>query len=162
VTVGVDAILAKADVARRSLYQHFGGKDRLIAEVLRSAAERDIERYASFFDAAGDDPRRRLLAVFDAVEAVVSSEGYRGCRYLAADLALPDRDHPAHIETRAHWARLHRLLERELDKLEHPGAAEAADRLMILIQGALATAATRPGTRPTRIVRAMAEAVIDG
>jgi AcrR family transcriptional regulator len=34
--VGVDAILAKADVARRSLYEHFGGKDGLLIEVSES------------------------------------------------------------------------------------------------------------------------------
>src|SRR6266498_856390 len=43
--VGVDAILQQADVARRSLYQHFGGKDGLIAEVIRASAAEEEARY---------------------------------------------------------------------------------------------------------------------
>jgi AcrR family transcriptional regulator len=52
-------------VARRSLYEHFGGKDGLIAEVLRRAAAEDEGRYRAVMAAAGDDPRQRLLAIFD-------------------------------------------------------------------------------------------------
>lgn len=40
-TVGVDALLKEADVARRSLYEHFGGKDGLLAEVIRTSAAED-------------------------------------------------------------------------------------------------------------------------
>ncbi|MFD8637974.1 TetR/AcrR family transcriptional regulator [Streptomyces sp. NPDC059656] len=41
VGVGVDALLKAAGVARRSLYEHFGGKDGLIAEVLRRSTAED-------------------------------------------------------------------------------------------------------------------------
>lgn len=40
--VGVEALLKEANVARRSLYEHFGGKDGLVTEVLRRASEEDI------------------------------------------------------------------------------------------------------------------------
>ena len=40
--VGVDALLKEANVARRSLYEHFGGKDGLIEAVIRRASEQDI------------------------------------------------------------------------------------------------------------------------
>src|SRR5262249_50421155 len=57
VKVGVDAILTAASVARRSLYEHFGGKDGLVAEVLRRSAAEDEDRYRQVMQAAGDDPR---------------------------------------------------------------------------------------------------------
>ncbi|MFD0351393.1 TetR/AcrR family transcriptional regulator [Kitasatospora aburaviensis] len=58
VGVGVDALLKAADVARRSLYEHFGGKDGLIAEVLRRSAEADEAAYVRTMAAAGEDPGR--------------------------------------------------------------------------------------------------------
>ena len=79
VNVGVDALLSAANVARRSLYEHFGGKDGLIAEVLRRAA--------------ADDPRQRLLASSTCSNQVVSTPDFRGCRYLA-DLALAEQAIP--------------------------------------------------------------------
>ncbi len=161
VGVGVDAILAKADVARRSLYQHFGGKDGLITEVIRTAAARDEEGYRRALDEGGADPRARLLNVFDSLDRTISTPGFHGCRYLAADLALVDPGHPAHAETAAYRARLRAMLGDELTALGHPDPDRASDDLLFLIEGALVAGATRPEGHPARIARAMAERVLD-
>jgi AcrR family transcriptional regulator len=160
--VGVDALLKAANVARRSLYEHFGGKDGLIAEVLRRSTAEDEARYRRAMQAAGDDPRDRLLAVFDRLAEAVAEPDFRGCRYLAADLALADPGHPAHAITRGYRERVHELLERELRELRHPRPAHAADQLLLLIDGALAAAATRPDTHPCAGARELAEQILDG
>lgn len=160
VGVGVDALLKAANVARRSLYEHFGGKDGLITEVLRLTAAEDETAYEQTMRAAGDDPRRRLLAIFDWLDEVIAEPDFRGCRYLAAELALADPDHPGHAVTRHYRERLHGLLERELRELDHPQAAHAADQLLLLIDGALAVGATRPETHPAAAARQLAEQVI--
>jgi len=159
--VGVDAILKEADVARRSLYQHFGGKDGLLVEVIRVTSAEDEQAYRAALEAGGSDPRKRILSAFDAVCEAVSTPGFRGCRYIAADLALTDPDHPVHAETRAHREWLHGMFETELTSLGHPQAANAADELLFLIEGALVSGATRPGTNPGQIARRLAEHVID-
>lgn len=156
-TIGVDALLKAANVARRSLYEHFGGKDGLIAEVLRRSAAEDEARYRAVLAAAGDDPRERLLAIFDELDNVIREPDFRGCRYLAADLALANDTHPAHAVTREYRERIHQLLEREVEQLGHPRPAEAADQLLLLIEGTLATGATRPGARPAKAARELAE-----
>jgi len=161
VAVGVDAILQDAGVARRSLYQHFGGKDGLIAQTLRSTADIDEQRYRAALDSGGEDPRQRLLAVFDALEQTTSSKRFRGCRYAAADLALTDPDHPAHLETRAYKQRLHALFASELQALGHPTPDRAADQLLLLIDGVLIDAVTRPETHPAKAARELAEQVLD-
>ena len=94
VNVGVDAILEHANVARRSLYQHFGGKDELIAATLRASAEADEHRYRAALDSGGEDSRKRLLAVFDTLDRTTSSNDFRGCRYTAAELSYPSRSTP--------------------------------------------------------------------
>ncbi|MGW7190839.1 TetR/AcrR family transcriptional regulator, partial [Streptomyces sp. NPDC054838] len=120
VGVGVDALLKAAGVARRSLYEHFGGKDGLVAEVLRRSTAEDAEQYRATMDAAGDDPRARLLAVFDRLGHVAAAPDFHGCRYLAADLALIDQEHPGHEVTRAYRRTLHGLFAAELTALGHP------------------------------------------
>lgn len=160
VGVGVDALLRSANVARRSLYEHFGGKDGLIAEVLRRSAAEDEAAYEQTMRAAGDDPRERLLAVFDKLATVVTEPDFRGCRYLAADLALADPAHPGHAVTRQYRERVGRLLAGELVRLGHPRPAHAADQLMLLIDGALAAGATRPDTDPVLSARELAEQLL--
>jgi AcrR family transcriptional regulator len=158
--VGVDAILKEAKVARRSLYEHFGGKDGLIAEMLRMTTAEDEALYDQVMQAAGDDPRARLLAIFDMLARVIEEPDFRGCRYLSADLALTDPDHPAHGITRRHREHLHELLADELVKLGHHQPAAAADQLLLLMDGTLAAGATRPDTNPARLGRQLAEQVI--
>ncbi|MBB5800896.1 AcrR family transcriptional regulator [Saccharothrix ecbatanensis] len=160
-TIGVDALLKAANVARRSLYEHFGGKDGLIAEVLRRSAAEDEADYRAVFAAAGDDPRERLLAVFDRLGAVVSTPDFRGCRYLAADLALADSAHPAHAVTREYRERIRQLLDHEVRRLGHPDPGRATDQLQLLIEGVLAIGATRPGAKHAESARELAKQVLD-
>ena len=128
VGVGVDAILGEADVARRSLYEHFGGKDGLIVAVLRRAAEEDL----AWYDAAlgdGAEPRDRLLGLFDRLDELTSSADFRGCRYFATDLALAEPE-------------------------------RAAERLHLLIEGALVMGATQDGQHPALAARDLAAVVL--
>ncbi|GAB3413007.1 TetR/AcrR family transcriptional regulator [Flindersiella endophytica] len=160
VGVGVDAILKEANVARRSLYEHFGGKDGLITEVLRLTTEEDEALFHQTMDAAGDDPRTRLLAIFDLLGTVIQGPDFRGCRYLSVDLALTDPGHPAHAVTHEYREHVHKLLEDELVKLGHPQPASAADQLLLLIDGTLAAGVTRPGIEPARLARQLADQTI--
>jgi hypothetical protein len=109
---------------------------------------------------AGDDPRARLLAIFDMLATVIKDPDFRGCRYLSADLALADPDHPAHAVTREYRDHLHKLLEDELTTLGHHEPAVAANQLLLLIDGLLATGATRSDTNPGQLARQLAEQVI--
>jgi AcrR family transcriptional regulator len=158
VNVGVDAILQRADVARRSLYQHFGGKDGLIATMLHET--RNEYRYRETMDAAGDDPRERLLAVFDELDSVVSRPQFRGCRFTAAELSLPDDQHPAHVEIRQYKDRLHEMFVAELSKLGHPDPAFGANQLLVLVDGVMAHAVTRADVHPALAAKAMAAMVV--
>ncbi|MFC0038957.1 TetR family transcriptional regulator [Actinomadura rayongensis] len=159
VHVGVDAILKQADVARRSLYQHFGGKDGLIVEVLRSADP--VARYRTAMDAAGDEPRARVLAVFDELDRVTTKPDFHGCRFTAAELALADPGHPAHKEVRATKWRIHELFAGELTRHGHPDPDAGANQLAVLVDGVLAQGVTRPEEHPALAARALAETVLD-
>jgi AcrR family transcriptional regulator len=160
VDVGVDALLQEAQVARRSLYEHFGGKDGLVAAVLQRAAEEDLAWYEAAL-AVHTEPRDRLLGLFDQLDELVASDDFRGCRYFASDLALADPDHPAHAETERFRRRLRAVLVRELESLGHPEPQRAADQLHLLIEGTLVMGATQGDRHPARVARALAAGVLD-
>ena len=159
--IGVDAILKEAQVARRSLYEHFGGKDGLLLEVIRQAATEDAEWMRATLDAGGRDPRKRLLGIFDALDRVVTQPDFRGCRYLGADLGLADVDHPIHQETSAYRRRVRAMIENELADLGHPSPQRGAEQLQLLIEGVLATGAASTIAHPGRVARTLAESVLD-
>jgi AcrR family transcriptional regulator len=157
--VGVDALLGEAKVARRSLYEHFGDKDSLIAAVLRRASEEDLAWYEEALAGAAD-PRERLLGLFDRLDELVSGADFRGCRYLATDLAFADPGHPAHAETDAFRRRLRAVLVRELEALGHERPERAAEQLHLLIEGTLVMGATQDGHHPASAARDLAALVL--
>ncbi|MGH9261084.1 MAG: TetR/AcrR family transcriptional regulator, partial [Acidimicrobiales bacterium] len=76
--VGVDLIVARAAVAKTTLYRHFPSKDDLIVSYL----ERANEQFWAWFDASVDPAapaRDQLVAVFDAVETLGTSPACLGC-----------------------------------------------------------------------------------
>lgn len=59
---GMDQLCAAAEVSKRTAYQHFTGKDELVAEYLRRF---DPSVLSGVFDRTDLTPRERLLAAFD-------------------------------------------------------------------------------------------------
>jgi AcrR family transcriptional regulator len=83
---GMDQLCAVAGVSKRTLYQHFAGKDELIAEYLRRF---DPDILPEVFDSTDLTPRDRLLAVFD-IHAPL-------CPFIAAAVEIQDPGHAARV-----------------------------------------------------------------
>jgi AcrR family transcriptional regulator len=81
---GMDQLCAAARVSKGTVYQHFAGKDELVAEYLRRV---DPDVMPAVFDRTDLTPRERLLAVFEAVTGL--------CPFIAAAVEIPDPQHPA-------------------------------------------------------------------
>lgn len=157
--VGVDALLKEANVARRSLYEHFGDKDGLITAVLHRAADEDLAWYETAL-AGSTDPRARLLQLFDRLDELTATPDFRGCRYFATDLAFADPGHPAHAETESFRRRLRALLVREVKALGHAHPDQAAEQLHLLIEGTLVMGASHDTPHPGRAARTLAVAIL--
>src|ERR1700761_1059187 len=88
-STGMDQLCAEAQVSKRTLYQHFGGKDELIAEHLRRF---DPEVLPEVFDRTDLTPRERLLAAFDIHGPL--------CPFIAAAVEISDPGNPARVLAR--------------------------------------------------------------
>jgi AcrR family transcriptional regulator len=157
-SVGVDAIISKADVARMSFYRHFKSKEGLVVACLmrRDAAirawfEAEVERLAP-------NPKARPLAVFDALAKRFATEHYRGCGFINTMSEIPDRADAAHRSAAQHK---HRFQDYLAGLLRAAGLAEAhAPDLMLLFDGAT-VAAVRTGTdAPAFSAKRMAAALL--
>ena len=141
--VGVDAIIAKADVARMSFYRHFQSKERLVI----ACVERRDEHIRAWFETQvarlAPDALDRPLAVFDALARRMSAERYRGCGFLNTMAEMPDRADAAHRAAATHKTRFREYFARLLREAEF-GEQHATD-LMQLFDGAVVTA-VREGT----------------
>ncbi|MGC4940219.1 TetR/AcrR family transcriptional regulator [Kribbella sp. DT2] len=135
--VGVDAIADAAEVTKKTLYDRFGSKDRLIAAYL----ERRNRQWHAFLDdqlaeRKPTGPEEVILALFAALSDWME-ESQRGCGFINASVELAAPDHPAMavIVGQKQWMRAEFVAQAELAGLDQ--VDELADRLLLLHEGAL-------------------------
>jgi AcrR family transcriptional regulator len=87
-TVGIDRIIERAGVAKASLYNLFGSKEELVAAYLASRHDFTTDRIARAI-ASVDDPRKKILAVFDAQAEQYLQRDFHGCAFIAASTEAP-------------------------------------------------------------------------
>jgi AcrR family transcriptional regulator len=87
-TVGIDRIIERAGVAKASLYNLFGSKEEPVAAYLASRHERTTSRLTEAIDKV-DDPRQKILAVFDAQAKQYQEPDFHGCAFIAASTEAP-------------------------------------------------------------------------
>jgi AcrR family transcriptional regulator len=87
-TVGVDRIIEHAGVSRASFYNNFDSKEHLIHTYLMGRHEGTVTRLSDA-TAEHDDPRQRILAVFDAQAALFRQPDFNGCAFIAASTEAP-------------------------------------------------------------------------
>jgi AcrR family transcriptional regulator len=124
---GVDQLCAAAEVSKRTLYQHFTGKDELITEHLRRF---DPDVAPEVFDRTDLTPRQRLLAAFDLHSPL--------CPFIAAAVEIPDPAHPARLLARDYKKA---FAERLTDTARAAGATNPellGEQLALLLDGASA------------------------
>jgi len=159
--VGVNRIIAEAQVAPMTLYRQFGSKDGLVAATLEQWGTGWLHLLAEALDRRGDDPQDRFEGLWDALEEWFSSDGFRGSYIANAATELrSEPDHPAHAIIAAHRRALRQLLE---DLAKMAGAYDAAvlaAQLQVLIDGATAAAAVDRDPAAAHGARALASAAI--
>ncbi|MEZ6047609.1 MAG: TetR/AcrR family transcriptional regulator [Planctomycetaceae bacterium] len=82
--VGIDRIIAEANVAKMTLYNHFASKDELILAVLKYREEEFdafLDKTMTTYQSKGET---RLEALFSALREWFESENFRGCSFINA------------------------------------------------------------------------------
>ncbi len=133
---GVDAVVAAAGVSKPTLYAHFRSKSELVAAVLERRHSRRQASLQAWVTARTDDPRQRLLAVFDWLAEFWAGEGRRGCAFLNAAAEIPDPADPAREVIRRHkrWTRDYLARLGEQAGLRDPD--RVGSQLLLLMDGA--------------------------
>jgi AcrR family transcriptional regulator len=136
-SVGVDAIAARAEVTKKTLYYHFSSKDDLIAAYLDQRDPPNLAAFRRWLDAARGRLPERIEAVFACMAQAARHPRWKGCGFLRTTAELAGQPgHPARRIGAAHKKRVEQWLEDAL-RAEGLAAPEAlARQIAILIDGA--------------------------
>jgi AcrR family transcriptional regulator len=140
--VGVDAIIERSGVARQTMYRHFGSKQDLVLAFL--ARREELWTYgwlAAEVRRRTDDPRERLLTIFDVFDEWFRRDDFEGCSFINVMLEHPDPTDALNRAGVAYLAGIRAFLE---DLARQAGIADAegfARQWHILMKGSIVAAA---------------------
>ncbi|MFW0783649.1 helix-turn-helix domain-containing protein [Gordonia sp. CPCC 206044] len=159
--VGVEAIAARAGVTKRTLYDRFGSKDRLVVEYLHARDVTWREYLTDHLTGVPDDPRARLAAVFDATREWAAERNPKGCSMINAYAEISDPDHPAYpiIVGQKRWM-LELFAGIAADAVAR-NPRQLGERLLMVHDGALVTAGMGVVPDAYEQARAMALMLLD-
>jgi AcrR family transcriptional regulator len=126
-STGIDQLCAAAEVSKRTLYDHFAGKDELIAECLRRF---DPDVLPEVFDCTDITPRERLLAAFDVHSPL--------CPFIAAAVEIADSSHPARVYARDYKQAFAARLTETAREAGASDPEQLGEQLALLLDGASA------------------------
>ncbi|MFD4265390.1 TetR/AcrR family transcriptional regulator [Rhodococcus sp. NPDC058481] len=156
--VGMDAIRERSGVSLKRLYKLYPAKDRLVEAVLRRRDLMVREQLARFLEPI-DDPRDRVLAVFDYLDAWFRQDDFRGCTFINTFGELGGGNQAVADIAKANKAALLGTLRELVSDADLP--APLADQFVILANGAMATAAIAGSPLPARQARDAARVLLD-
>jgi len=132
---GIDTVIAKAGVAKGSMYHHFPSKEALIASYLDEEADAWLDRVTEL-DRPDASTADRVERLFLAVADQVDGGTFYGCPFTNAAIECPDM-----ADVQAAIARYRRVLRTHMKQIAGSSATDALiSRLIVLYDGALTTA----------------------
>lgn len=159
--VGTDEVIARAGVARATLYRHFATKNDLVLAVLQRREElwtRGLIEEQSC--RRGNTPEEQLLAIFDVMHDWFQlSDRYEGCSFINVLLELGP-DHPAGRACITHIDHVRDIVRRRAVAAGLTDVEDFASSWHILMKGAIVLAAVGDLDAALR-ARNMARALID-
>ena len=158
--VGIDTLLAEAQVAKMTLYNHFASKEELIVAVIEQLDQEVQTAVGEAVAAAGRSPAKRLAAVFGWLGTWFESDDFKGCAFIRALSEYPEPSHPIHQAAWRHKCALNSLLRNIATDAGARHPAELADALSLLVDGAILAAHATGSSRPAENAAAAAATLL--
>lgn len=137
--VSVDAVAAKAEVTKRTLYYHFASKDDLVAAYLETRDQPNLAVYRRWFGETEGDMAARIRGIFDNLARSARHPKWKGCGYLRTSAELANMPgHPAMKAGAAHKKNVEDWLAGLFEEDRLPEARKLARQVVLLLDGSFA------------------------
>ncbi|MFE9774719.1 TetR/AcrR family transcriptional regulator [Streptomyces sp. NPDC005931] len=155
--VGMDEVRSASGLSLKRLYQLFPAKELLVEAYLERRDARWRGRLAAHVDRF-EDPRRRVLAVFDWLGEWFAEPGFRGCAWINVHGELGATSPGVAAQVRAHKRAFREYLAGLVADAGLPDAL--AGQLFLLAEGAMVTAGVTRTAAPAAEAREAARLLL--
>ncbi|MFI9400866.1 TetR/AcrR family transcriptional regulator [Nocardia sp. NPDC052316] len=158
--VGVDEVIARANIAKATLYRHFRTKDELVLAVL---ARRELLWTFGLIEqrsrGLGSTAEERLLAIFDVLDDWFRTDGFEACTFINVLLEMGP-EHPAGRASIDHLDTIRSVVRSRAEEAGLRDPEDFARSWHILMKGSIVSA-TEGDRHAARRAQAMARNLID-
>ena len=159
--VGIEDVIAEADVAKATLYRHFGSKDDLVLAFMerreRLWTKEWVEAEAR---KRGDTPEEQLLAIFDLFDEWFRRDDFEGCSFINILLELNGDESAVRSASAGHLASIREILRTLAEEGGFREPDAFAHSWHILMKGSI-VAAGEGDRDAARRAKAMGRLLID-
>ncbi|MEU8899038.1 helix-turn-helix domain-containing protein [Nocardia sp. NPDC048505] len=139
--VGVDEVIARAGIAKATLYRHFRTKDDLVLAVL----ERREKLWTFGFlqrqsQLRGGNAEQRLLAIFDVFDEWFTTDGFETCTFINVLLEM-GAEHSTGRASIGHLATIRDLVRGRAEEAGFADPDDFARSWHLLMKGSIVSAA---------------------
>jgi AcrR family transcriptional regulator len=138
---GIDRILAEAQLAKMTLYNHFPSKDALIVATVQRRDAAFRAWFAPAVEARSAAPRDRLIGLFEVLGDWCRRPGFAGSYFDKAAAEFAGKDHPVRQAVMQHKSWLFGFIRAQCEQLGQGDPVALAAELFILFEGAVTAAA---------------------
>jgi AcrR family transcriptional regulator len=155
-STGINQIIDEAGIAKASLYQNFRSKEDLLAEYLKTAAIITNEALDAAV-AKHQDPKEKVMAVFDALNNMFLQDEYYGCNFLNIVSEIPVENTRIREQIKAQKDHIRNMFAEILKPVKKECLA---DDLYLLFDGALITNKVHNATWPVDSAKKIASQLL--
>jgi AcrR family transcriptional regulator len=157
---GIEAILKKAQVSKKTLYAYFESKDALILETLKYRSD----QFSGFWERVrerANTPRDCLLVIFDLQKEWFESDMFYGCLFINAVGEYSRKGNPFKKMSQTVKVETYENIKRLLEEMSHPNPPSAAEKITLLFEGAIVTAQVSGESRSADIAKEIVKTILD-
>lgn len=143
--VGMDEVRAASGLPLKRIYRLFAAKEDLVVAVLKRRDQRWRASLTAHVEAV-EDPRERVLAIFDWLAEWFAEPGFRGCAWINAHGELGPASEAVRAEVRSHKQAFHD----QIAVWVHATGLAVVEPVFLLAEGAIVAAGISGDPAPAR------------
>ena len=158
---GIDTVVREAGVARMTVYNKFGSKERLVTAALEHESATWRAWFFGKLDQLDASPREKLLAVFDVLAEWFERDDYFGCALMNAVLESRHSNDTLIAVTIAHKKPVLAILQDLGAAANAPDPARFAQLMDLIMNGAIVNAVFAGNAQPAIDAKLIAAALFE-
>ena len=161
---GINQILEEANVAKASLYKHFGSKDKLGVAYLKHSREewfKGLDKWT----ASKSSGTLKLLACYDFLDYALKMNDYKGCRFINILSEIEETSPLMRQQVLEHKTALREylkgLVRLSLGKEKEDKILMVADTAYLLFEGAIVESKIYKETWPVKTAKRIVKTLLE-